>query len=194
MRHWLFFGMSLSAGLVVAAGAAAAADPAALLKRALACRGVESADARLACYDEALSDADPAALETAAAAPTAAPAAPPAPVAASAPAAAAAPEHRLTPEETFGATAAMIEKKRGKPKNELDSITSAVVELDKSAAGDLIVRLANGQVWLQKGTERAPFLNKDPDEYSVTIRRSPFGGYRMRIEPIGRTIRVRRIK
>jgi hypothetical protein len=53
------------------------------------------------------------------------------------------------------------------------------------------VRLANGQLWKQMDAARLPVLKSDPE---VVIEKGFFGGYRMSVDGLNRSIRVKRIE
>ncbi len=77
----------------------------------------------------------------------------------------------------------------------IKAITSDVTSLSLKGNGVAVVVLENGQVWQQiKGDNTHIWLSKKPKKYSVTIKIGALNSYRMKIEPIGKTIRVRRVK
>lgn len=165
------------------AAGAAAEDPAAILAGARACTALANPIERVACYDAALvpsgataqrttgpQDSDP--IETAA---------------------------QPAPEESFGVTGDLLRKQRAAtaPKEKdpsLEELTAPIAAIDTAASGDLVVRLGNGQVWRQIGVRRAPSLPKKSAAAVATITRLPLGGFSMRIEPGGATLRVRRVE
>ena len=156
----------------------------------LRCAGIADDAERLACFDRAA-----AMVETrgeSAAAPVLGPALPPEtappPAPATAPAAAL-PPPAADPEperRRFG-----LPQRRAEP----DSQTLGVAELSLDRAGKLVVTLADGQVWRQIGGDTtAVRLPRAGTEQTATVRRAALGSYRMRIEPLGRTVRVKRVE
>jgi len=96
----------------------------------------------------------------------------------------------LHPEQKFGATGEL--KKRQEPTPEepaLEQLTSSVSAVRKTPAGELVVTLANGQVWRQ--VTPATMMLKAGD--SVTIKPRSMGSFWM-TDPTGRGSRVKRIK
>ncbi|MCI5045225.1 MAG: hypothetical protein MRY72_11055 [Aquisalinus sp.] len=84
---------------------------------------------------------------------------------------------------------------------EVSTITASVLNVTFSKANptrDKIassITLDNGQVWQQVDGDRR-YLRKlrDGVQYTAIIERAALGSYRMKIEPMGQIIRVRRIK
>ena len=75
-----------------------------------------------------------------------------------------------------------------------DEIVLDVKEVKVNRSGTATVFLTNGQVWQQLDSDRVElFISKKTPALTATIKKAALGSYRMRIEPIGRTIRVRRI-
>ncbi len=143
------------------------------------CAGIKDSTARLACYDNLF--AKPAAAGVAPTATAAAPAAPgaasgqaAAPVAAPAPAAPSV-EKQI---EDFGLSpeAAQAKKKVDKPAAPalIESIESTIASLQRRGTGELILKLANGQVWLQGQADSRVHLK--PGD-TVTIKKALFGSY-----------------
>ena len=59
--------------------------------------------------------------------------------------------------------------------------------------GDAIVTLADGQVWRQLRSDSRKLRERDAEAAErVVVKRGAFGSHRMTVEPLGRTIRVRR--
>jgi len=54
-----------------------------------------------------------------------------------------------------------------------------------------VFRLENGQVWRQADSDRLAYAADSP---LVTIRRGAFGTYRLTVEGLNRSTRVRRIE
>ncbi len=158
------------------------------------CAGIKDSTARLACYDNlfakpaAATAVAPVAPAAAPVAPAAAPAAPgvasgqvaapaAAPVAAPIPAAPSV-EKQI---EDFGLSpeAAQAKKKVDKPATPatpatIESIESTIAALQRRGTGELVLKLANGQVWLQGQADSRVYL-KPGDR--VTIKKALFGSY-----------------
>ena len=97
-------------------------------------------------------------------------------------------------EEDFG--------RRAPPIREVKEVSSEIVDVKfraKDPAGYKLrayrIELANGQIWEQTETDRYS-LRKFRDEvtYQATVRRGALDSFLMEIEPMGRTIRVRRVE
>jgi len=171
----------LAVALLVATSSVAAADA------SNPCAGIKDSAARLACYDDlftkpaAATAVAPAAPAVGTAATSAAPAAPgvaagqaTAPVAASAPAAPSV-EKQI---EDFGLSpeTAQAKKKVEKPVTPapIESIESTIASLQRLGTGELILKLANGQVWRQGQADSRVHL-KPGDQ--VTIKKALLGSY-----------------
>ena len=58
----------------------------------------------------------------------------------------------------------------------------------------LVITLQNGQVWRQLKNNARPWKPREPMvEPLVTMERSMFGGYRLRVDGVNRTVQVKRI-
>lgn len=111
----------------------------------LACRKEQDAERRLACFDAASAQLEPASAPAQAAS-----AAAPAAVAtkeATAPAAAA-----KSPHESFGVRGGTLAREAEKNSAEarVENLTANVTAMDKGPRGELVFTLDNGQVWMQK--------------------------------------------
>ena len=150
----------------------------------LRCAAIADDGDRLACFDRT------AAVLTAVPAPITGPRAArtePAPAAAAEPA----------PAATAGAEPETARRRFGLPQRraEPDSVSAAVAELSLDRAGKLIVTLEDGQVWRQIGGDTtAVRLPRSGTSQTATIRRAALGSYRLRLEPLGRTVRVKRVE
>lgn len=146
------------------------------------CAAEKDDGARLRCYDtemRRLSVASPApASSSAAAIPTA-------PVTA-----AAAVASPLSGEDSFGFSRLEVHERREAAPKGPDSIESPVTDIVKRPYGELVLTLANGQVWAQKAGEPATRLKLGD---AVVIKRASLGSFMMST-PEGRAIRVARIK
>ena len=140
------------------------------------CVGIAAADERLACFDAAYGVAPKAPGTTAATLPAAAAATP-----------------AIT--DTTAATAvkpseADFGRQKSKAELEGESISSAVVSVDKDAYGKRIFELENGQVWRQ--TESDHFRAKPGDV--VEVRHGTFGSYKLSVDGESYWTRVRRVE
>ena len=73
----------------------------------------------------------------------------------------------------------------------LDSISARIDGEFSGWDGSTYFPLDNGQTWKQVGSGRAVFSASSP---KVTIRRAAHGTYRLSVEGLNRTVRVKRIK
>ena len=198
----------LSAAGVCAASAIALAAPgitASAQDRTLDdCRAIEDDSARLSCYDEVTRAGTAADRD--------------------APVRTAAPQPPEDPVEEFGAekvveAPVIVEKPASQPRvteaegrggllsifgaekiakdeeDELQSITMEIASFRLQPYGELVVTLENGQVWRQLEPSRS--ITRAADEESVksaTIERAALGSYRMKIMPMDRTMKVRRVQ
>lgn len=80
------------------------------------------------------------------------------------------------------------------PDGEIRELKAAVVESGANPFGKVFVVLDNGQVWRQLDSDGTMVRFPRNLAATVTIRKSRFGGYRMTVDQLKRTIRVRRIK
>ncbi|MFU8897066.1 MAG: hypothetical protein ACNA8J_11840 [Gammaproteobacteria bacterium] len=178
---------ALAAGLLLAGGAATAADES--TRAFLRCMELPDDTARLACYDRLAQEVVELGLPGARrAAPVAA--APPAAEAAAADAAGTATRAarstapRSAPEDEFGlpqpAAAA-----------EVSSITARVVDGFTGWSGNTIFVLDNGQVWEQAATGRYEYAGPDRE---VVISRAILGTFMLSPEGLNRSVRVRRVE
>lgn len=175
------------AGLVTLCAALAGPASATKLDAAERCTSIADDRARLACYDEALARpagarAEPFPAATGAAADGAASAMPNL-ERASAP---------TSPEADFGLSEAA---KRARDPDAAgpshpDSITEKVASVGRRPTGELVVTLANGQVWVQIDTNsQARVATGD----TVTIKKASLGSYLL-VTQSRAAVRVRRTK
>jgi hypothetical protein len=172
--------LAVLAGLAVASSVLA---DEAFVSSALECRSVESADERLACYDNivdgrnarstAVASANIAAATTAAAAstPTDSP-----------PAAAAAATNEA--EDEFGLPPMADDDEK------IDRIEAIVVKVSTSSSRKMTVELDNGQTWRQ--TTSSSLRVSEGDE--VIIRRRSFGSHSLSKEDTSRSMKVKRVR
>ena len=159
------------------------------------CAGIENAEARLACYDEAAgrgastkSDSDaaeiallPAATRSEPQPLTEAPRNEPQP-------ATVAPSS--DPQPLTGEVGEEQLSGKSRPEREPDSFRGKVVECKQDASKKWYFYFDNGQVWKQRANAR--LSNRDCD-FEVTITKDSFG-YKMQIVGEGKKIRVGRIR
>jgi hypothetical protein len=71
-----------------------------------------------------------------------------------------------------------------------------VVAFDFVGRNKLRVRLVNGQVWRQIDADRGDFqaMLRNQEGFEVELWQTGLGGYRMRILPTSKTVRVQRLK
>ena len=71
------------------------------------------------------------------------------------------------------------------------SIRSHIVGFFRGFEGGTEVRLANGQLWRQTDAADLPVHKTDPE---VVIEKGFFGGYRLSVDGLNRSVRVKRIE
>jgi hypothetical protein len=72
-----------------------------------------------------------------------------------------------------------------------DEISSRITGKFRGWSGNTVFRLENGQVWRQSARGNFVVNLEDPE---VTIRRGRFGGYLLKVEGYGSTVRVTRVE
>ena len=90
-------------------------------------------------------------------------------------------------EERFGTEHAVQRKDQDKVKK----ITSRYVGEFEGWEGDTVFELENGQVWKQSESGRLSWRAINPE---ITIKRGMFGGYRLSVEGVNKSVRVVRLK
>jgi hypothetical protein len=178
-------GFLLAVGLAVAPGID--------VEAVIACRNIDDAAARLACYDvqvgrlPAPPPSPPAAGEKSlglpAAAATSAVAVPVAAPAATAP---------DSPQADFGLTAEQRNARASRVEDSkpLDRITARVRAVQTTASGRLLLTLDNDQRWLEvEPSSRQHFFEGDP----ITIRKASLGSYLASGPRSGTGVRIRRV-
>lgn len=178
--------------LLLAAPVLAAEQDAAGLGRVLACAGIESAIARLDCFDRESRPLIQARGATGSAASTPPPVvvAPPAPVAAPPSSVVAAPPSAATPslgEEQL--------KSRDRPEESTapSEMRAHIETLRNGSGGVYFITLDNGQVWRHESGGMADYLSPGA---AVTISKAALGSYRLTLDA-GRSknwIRVSRVR
>lgn len=98
----------------------------------------------------------------------------------------------------LGAEQVLAKKERAKDEKQKSArektVSTPILDFAQTSTGRLIIVLANGQVWGQsKGDTQKLNLNED-ETLTAEISKSRFGGYKLRIPEMRRTIRVRRIQ
>lgn len=74
------------------------------------------------------------------------------------------------------------------------SLAAAVVEFATTSVGDTLFILDNGQIWRKRRSERLRGRLVGTRDYSVKISKRVLGGYRMRINELGESVAVERVK
>jgi hypothetical protein len=98
-------------------------------------------------------------------------------------------------EESFGAEALDTTKKQKRAEQKKFRLSAKVVEFRINPHDDITAVLENGQVWQQLAGDSETIIIPPGDKlYTVTIKKGPLNNYRLRIDQMGRWIRVRRIK
>jgi len=162
------------------------------------CREINSAVARLDCYDRAvdaqqsLADDPPAeVVAPVAAAKSSTPPSTAATSAAATSAAADAPTTEISPEALFGKNVVEVQKSVQKVTGtkDIDRLEAFVSNVRSSANGKAIITLDNGQVWAQIDNSRLRLSSYD----RVVIRKASLGSFML--AKVGRktTMRVKRI-
>lgn len=167
------------------------------------CARIASDARRLSCYDRLAADLielGPAAvgLQPPPAPPPAAtpsPEAAPAAVATEAPAPQPEQTSEATPQPAPARTSAAdefgIERTDERPGADVDKITSRYKGDFTGWSGDTVFELENGQVWKQIQSGRMSWRATNP---MITIERGFMGSYRLSVEGVNRTVRVKRLK
>lgn len=87
---------------------------------------------------------------------------------------------------------------RAAPKPEVEALEElelAVTEARLNRAGDLVVTLENGQVWRQSSSNGQPIRNLHLKKVkSVIISKAAMQSHRMRVEPLGRSFKAKRVR
>lgn len=181
------FALALVAASPFIAGAAlaqSAADKA--TDAAIACLDIADPTERLSCLESATREIAATRVRPETAEESAAAEASGAPIIAS---------ENATEEELFGAEALSATKHAKREKDKKQRLEAKVVEFRVDPFRNVTAVLDNGQVWRQlSGDSEVVHLPKSDKVFSVTIKKGGLGNYRMKINELGRWIRVRRIK
>jgi len=143
------------------------------------CSRITSALARLDCYDNlarSLSGQKKA----------------PAPVPMSRSVIPAKPAAAKNPEQTFGSEAVKNKPNAPDAPEKINHIQADVVKVKFGPHKEFLVTLSNGQVWLQKDTQRARLPKDTP--FNVTIKRGAMGSYKLIVSDRNTSYRVKRLK
>lgn len=97
-----------------------------------------------------------------------------------------------TPEDFGGETLPARMKERDEAR--LKEITATAVEIRLNPFGKATLTLDNGHIWRQLDSDDRSIWLDDDKLYTVTVKRAIMGNYTLRVNEIGRTIRVRRIQ
>lgn len=180
-----FTSLAATAGVLTLSGIAVAQDATSFVE----CRAIDAEDQRLACYDR-LADAligvpEDTRAEAIAAQPSAADLV------------------RLSKEDmlaqkieeekqNFGADRLKAEDREAPL---VDSLTQNVTGFRVMAGGEIRLTLANGQVWQQLSSDRTTFIRPEADDFrTATIEKGFMGSYRLKVEPVGKSMKVTRIQ
>ena len=98
-------------------------------------------------------------------------------------------------DDLFGAEALDSTKHAKREKEKTQRLEATVVEFRVDPFKNITAVLDNGQVWRQlSGDDAVIHLPKSEKVFTVTVMKGGLGNYRMKINELGRWIRVRRIK
>ncbi len=142
------------------------------------CAASSSKDLRIACLEDALRELGAEGV-----------------VAASVSSSAGEPEIAAPPAVELGQE--QVEPRETKTVEDEKAISATVVEFRFVGYRRLLVRLDSGQVWRQIDGDRTSVqrgLRNQQSAFPVELWSASLGGYRMRIIPLNRTIRVERVR
>ena len=101
----------------------------------------------------------------------------------------------LTSEELFGRNANQIEALNRGSDEKLKEITSNIKSSELRNGQKVRVTLENDQVWQQASSDNTRIIgSRLKRQTSAVIKRGLFGSYTMKMEPWGRTMKVKRLK
>ena len=104
-------------------------------------------------------------------------------------------DENATADELFGLEALASTKHAKREKEKSARLEASVVEFRVGAFKNVTAVLDNGQVWRQLQSDDTFIrLPKSDKVFTVTIKKGGLGNYRMKINELGRWIRVKRIK
>jgi hypothetical protein len=97
-------------------------------------------------------------------------------------------------DDLFGAESLASTKRAKREDEKAARLDAGVVEIRVGPLKNVTVVLDNGQVWRQSESDRVVIRPpKNQSGLTVTITKAAFGGYWMKINELGRQIRVKRI-
>jgi hypothetical protein len=102
-----------------------------------------------------------------------------------------APDASVKAREEFGLSETEKRTRRQEPEDQTGSITGQVAHLGRRPTGELVVNLADGQVWSQVESDDSRSRVKVGD--TVTIRKASLGSYLL-VGPDRVAVRVKRVK
>lgn len=165
-KHWFAISAEMFLLMLIGTRTVAADEPAEPLR---VCVSEPDDDLRLQCYDRAMGRQPAAATQSQAAGSSAA--------------------SQLSAEDRFGLSDEQARKKENVEQvPELERLVSTVTKVARRAQGELVITLANGQVWAQK---QAQTFHVDVGE-TVTIKGAALGSFMMSTAS-GRSTRVTRV-
>ncbi len=183
----------MSYRIILAAAAVAIVSPSAFAQSAsdraadaaIACLDITDAGERLACLETATQEIKATRIRRESAEESAAADA----------AGAVAYDEGASEEDQFGAEALASTRHAKNEKRKTQKLEADVVEFRVNSLGVLTAVLDNGQVWRQlTSDDERIILPKKDRKLTVTVKKGMVGNYRMTINELKRTIRVRRIK
>ena len=150
--------------LMILAAISLAAQPTEAEAAVLACTQVADDRARLACFDAAVRTLEVAAEEK---------------------------EERAAE----AAVAAFGKQERASGRETLEELTLAVTDVSLDRNGVATFTLENGQIWRQTSRSSQPIHSGQMSHIeTATITSAAMGSHRMRLEPLGRSFKVKRIQ
>jgi hypothetical protein len=96
--------------------------------------------------------------------------------------------------ESFGDEQLASVESRREAREEREVLQATIVDFQELHRGRLVVALDNGQMWRQLDVDSRQVRLRDGETYPVEIRRSAFGGYRMKIDDNNRIFSVERLR
>lgn len=79
--------------------------------------------------------------------------------------------------------------------DEPEAVTGVVASLEFDGDGRATVTLTDGQVWRQLASDRVKIVRRSGfGEQTAIVKKAALGSFRMSLEPLGMTIRVRRLE
>jgi len=101
---------------------------------------------------------------------------------------------QLTPEERFGKPAAQRKKEKSGLPQTLNTLSAEIEASGYTRNGNVRITLTNGQIWQQLNSDDTRVTpSRLRRQKSITIKRGALGSFIMKIEPWGRSMKVKRI-